>query len=140
MLSYPKDPEAPLTHEQEAFLHSLNIVHGHNLDTGIYPDQATVEAYMSSLQLLHRTYALHRETPGRQTIAVLFPDLVLTDIFSGRVSALCLAAGYAVVLRWLRHNVWIQDWGRRVVLAVARRLRDSEAKNTIQWCVQEVER
>lgn len=105
--------------------------------------QEVAEAYRTAIELLLQTFLLHHAEPTSQgsivPFAVQLPEQVLSGIREQQPLALCLIAGYAAVLHWLRAHLWIQGWGRRVIEGVWKRLRGSEWEEVIAWPLQVVE-
>jgi hypothetical protein len=133
------DPAAPLDAATESYLATLNSAYARmTWQAG----SKEAEGYDFMLGILRYTFLLHHETSGRQIAAVpfaaLMPEPVLSGVRNQQPFALCLVAGYAVVLHWLRRLLWIQGWGKRVLDAIEMKLMATEWEGLITWPLQVV--
>lgn len=130
----PENPAEPLNPATEEFLVAL---HAANAAMDWPGGTADAEAYSFMIGVLRYTFRLHCEMPGRQhkviPFAIRLPERVLAGIREQHGLALCLIAGYAAVLHTLKNNVWIQDWGLRVIKTVERKLAGTEWEKLAAW-------
>jgi hypothetical protein len=135
----PSDPTVPLSPATEGYFAALKAAHARTIWPG---GHGQAEAYAAAIEILRYTFLLYREEPGRQGAAVPFavylPELVLSGIREYQPIALCLLAGYATILHWLKKDLWIQGWGRRVMDGLRAGLGGSEWEEVIAWPLQVV--
>ena len=76
----------------------------------------------------------------RQFSLSLFPAQCPTKFWEmvgiGEPLALAILANYAVILYWLRKNIWVEGWGKETVDAVRQAL-PTEWHECIAWAVRE---
>ncbi|KIM97691.1 hypothetical protein OIDMADRAFT_31625 [Oidiodendron maius Zn] len=139
MLPTPSNPAAPLSPAVETYLTALQTV---CVRMTWQEGSKEGEGYNFMIGILRYSFLLHREASGRQMtavpFAVLLPEPVLSGVRNQQPFALCLVAGYAVVLHWLRRHLWIQGWGRRVMNAIWTKLMGTEWEGIITWPLQVV--
>jgi hypothetical protein len=135
----PSDPTVPLSPATEGYFAALKAAHARTIWPGGHGE---AEAYAAAIEILRYTFLLYREEPGRQGAAVPFavwlPQPVLSGIRDHQPIALCLVAGYATILHWLREDLWIQGWGRRVMGGLRVGLASNEWEEVIAWPLQVV--
>lgn len=98
--------------------------------------------YVSAIGTLRITLAVAICYPGAMLTLSLFPVMTPAEFWPGVVArdplALAVLANYAVVLYWLRGNIWINGWGKETINAVQEAL-PSEWQDCIAWAVGETE-
>ncbi len=79
----------------------------------------------------------------RQLTLTLFPAISPSEFWEmvgdGEFLAPAILANYAVILFWLRKNIWLEGWGKETVDAVRRAL-PTDWYDCIAWAVRETER
>ncbi|EXJ95653.1 hypothetical protein A1O1_00775 [Capronia coronata CBS 617.96] len=98
--------------------------------------------YTSAIEALRFILAIWITCPRVQLTVTLFPILTAAEylamVAAGEPLALAILANYAVVLFWLRHNVWMKGWGKETVDAVCQAL-PPEWQDCIAWAKQETQ-
>lgn len=134
LLLSPSNPEAPLDAGTEGYIVALKAAHARMTWLG---GDEEAEAYNFVIGLLRNSFLLYNEAPSKQIAAVPFavflPEPVLSGIHEEKPLALCLIAGYSVVLHRLKEHHMVRGWGRRVMDGVQRKLAGSEWEGVIAW-------
>ena len=130
----PTSRTATINPAAEGYIATLKAVHA---SMRWIDGQEQAEGYSRAIEFLRDTFLLHAEDSVSQgsmvPFAVRMPEQVLLGIREQQPLALCLIAGYATVLHWLRSHLWIQGWGRRVIDGVETILKGNEWQEVIAW-------
>jgi hypothetical protein len=85
-------------------------------------DPTSRDAYEAAIGLLRHSFLLSAEQPRSTRTALPFPIMVpqpfVEKLREREPLALVILAHYAVILHWLRHSIWLRNWGKEVVEAV----------------------
>lgn len=139
LLPMPKVPDAPLGADATAYLsrldqllaerfpdyvpHDLSAYLPFNALANGPDDGASAEndarAYQACIRHTQHGFLLAREQGDSALVSVPWsvslPATVLRGIQSREPLALGLACAYAIMLHGLKHQIWIQNWGQRIV-------------------------
>ncbi|GKZ26144.1 hypothetical protein AbraIFM66950_000342 [Aspergillus brasiliensis] len=136
MLPHPVPPTV-LSPELEDVLSKLL------LRAAMTPTAARIGIYEPAIQTLRDSLTIaviYRRTKMTFSyFAVICPPEFWSMVRIGEPLALAILANYAVTLDWLRRNIWMACWGRKIVDA-ARQALPQCWHECIAWAVQETER
>jgi Fungal specific transcription factor domain len=100
------------------------------------------DVYTSAIQTLRDNLTIAITYQHAQITVTFFPNMSPTDFWAmvciGEPLALAILANYAVILYWLRKNIWMEGWGKETVDAVRQAL-PPEWHECIAWAIRETE-
>lgn len=100
------------------------------------------EIYHSTIQALDINIRAALKYGDTNITLTLFPILLSPEYWlflrNEEHLALALLANYAVILYWLRKNIWMEGWGRGTIRAVQEAL-PQDWHDCIAWAVGEIE-
>jgi hypothetical protein len=103
---------------------------------------AQQETYQSTIQALDINIRAAIKYGDSNITLTLFPMLLSPDYWlllrNGEYLALAIVANYAVILLWLRKNIWMEGWGKGTICAVREALPE-DWHDCIAWAIREVE-
>ncbi|OKL61760.1 hypothetical protein UA08_02354 [Talaromyces atroroseus] len=99
--------------------------------------------YLSAIQSLRYIFILMSTKRPGQVALVIFtvaaPSQFWDMVKDGDPLALAILANYAVILYWLRDNIWLEGWGKETIDAVHEAL-TPEWYDCISWALGKTER
>jgi hypothetical protein len=98
------------------------------------------DGYTLVIQTLRDNFTIAVKYQHNRFSLSLFPAQCPTKFWEmvgiGEPLALAILANYAVILYWLRKNIWVEGWGKETVDAVRQAL-PTEWQECIAWAVRE---
>lgn len=106
-------------------------------------DPEGYEIYKATIATLIHSFLLANEFPRIKLVLLPLPIFgppgLVERARKGEELALACFAHYAVLLFWLREDLWLRGWGRDIILEVEGRL-GREWRDCVAWPFAEIER
>ncbi|CAG8957562.1 hypothetical protein HYFRA_00010428 [Hymenoscyphus fraxineus] len=122
---------------------SLSLLSSRNQELYAEKDEEGYAIYKQAIGLVVQSFLLAKESPRTRMnllpFAIFGPEKFVGRLRAGEELALAIVAHHAVLMYWLRDNVWLWNWGEDIILEARRRL-GSEWEECLAWPLAEVER
>ena len=98
------------------------------------------DVYVPAIEMLRENFKIAITNRSASLTMTLFPIMspfsFWTMVETGDPLALAILANYAVILYWIRSNIWMEGWGKETIQAVRQAL-PPEWHDCIAWAIRE---